>query len=152
MQLFVERARAVRPSFALTASNAGVVASICRRLDGMPLALELAAARVKALPLDEIAARLDDRFALLTAGPRTGEARHRTLEATLDWSHDLLTDDERIVLRRLAVFRGGWTLDAAEEVCAGDGVPRDDVLDLLFRLVDRRSSCPVRTPGASACS
>ena len=142
VQLFVERARAVRPSFTLTASNAGVVASICRRLDGVPLALELAAARVKALPLEEIAARLDDRFALLTAGPRTGEARHRTLKATLDWSHDLLTDDERIVLRRLAVFRGGWTLDAAEEVCAGDAVPRGDVLDLLFRLVDRSLVVP----------
>jgi predicted ATPase/DNA-binding SARP family transcriptional activator len=142
VQLFVERARAVRPSFALTPANAGVVASICRRLDGVPLALELAAARVKALPLEEIAARLDDRFALLTAGPRTGEARHRTLKATLDWSHDLLTDDERIVLRRLSVFRGGWTLDAAEEVCAGDGISRDDVLDLLFRLVDRSLVVP----------
>jgi tetratricopeptide (TPR) repeat protein len=142
VQLFVERARAVRPAFALTASNAQVVASICRRLDGVPLALELAAARVKALPLEEIAARLDDRFALLTAGPRTGEARHRTLKATLDWSHDLLTDDERILLRRLSVFRGGWTMDAAEEVCAGDGIDVGDVLDLLFRLVDRSLVVP----------
>ena len=142
VQLFVERARAVRPSFVLTPSNAGTVASICRRLDGVPLALELAAARVKALPLEEIAARLDDRFALLTAGPRTAEARHRTLKATLDWSHDLLTDEERTVLRRLAVFRGGWTLDAAEEVCAGGGISPGDVLDLLFRLVDRSLVVP----------
>jgi predicted ATPase/DNA-binding SARP family transcriptional activator len=142
VQLFVDRARAVRPSFTLTPSNAGLVASICRRLDGVPLALELAAARVKALPLEEIAARLDDRFALLTAGPRRGEARHRTLKATLDWSYDLLTDDERIVLRRLSVFRGGWTLDAAEEVCAGNGIAPDDVLDLLFRLVDRSLVVP----------
>jgi predicted ATPase/DNA-binding SARP family transcriptional activator len=142
VQLFVERARAVRPSFALTPANAGVVASICRRLDGVPLALELAAARVKALPLQEIAARLDDRFALLTAGPRTSEARHRTLKATLDWSHDLLTGDERTVLRRLSAFRGGWTLDAAEDVCSGDGVAREDVPDLLFRLVDRSLVVP----------
>jgi len=137
VQLFVERARAVRPSFALTAANAPLVASICRRLDGVPLALELAAARVKALPLEDIAARLDDRFALLTAGPRTAEARHRTLRAALDWSHDLLTDAERTVLRRLSVFRGGWTVGAAEDVCAGDGIERAEVLDLLLRLVDR---------------
>ncbi len=147
VQLFVERARGVRPAFGLTPDNGPLVASICRRLDGVPLALELAAARVKALPLEEIAARLDDRFALLTAGPRTAEARHRTLRAALDWSHDLLTDDERTVLRRLSVFRGGWTVEAAEDVCAGGGIGRGDVLDLLLRLVDRSLVVPAADSG-----
>ncbi|MGK5684053.1 BTAD domain-containing putative transcriptional regulator [Actinoplanes sp. URMC 104] len=129
VRLFLDRARSVRPGFE---ADLEAVAGICRRLDGIPLAIELAAARTKALPPAEIAARLRDRFALLTAGPRSSEARHRTLRATIDWSHDLLAEPERQLLRRLAVFRGGWTLDAAEQVC-GPG----DVADLLFRLVDR---------------
>ena len=141
-RLFVERARAVRPEFAVDADNAQLVALICRQLDGVPLAIELAAARTKALSLREIADRLGDRFALLTAGPRTSEARHRTLRATLDWSYELLSDAERALLRRLAVFRGGWTLEAAEEVCAGPDLDRADVLDLLFRLVDRSLVVP----------
>ncbi|WP_433287436.1 AfsR/SARP family transcriptional regulator [Micromonospora sp. CA-244673] len=140
--LFLDRARAVRPRFVLDGTTAPVVADICRQLDGMPLAIELAAARVKALPPAEIAARLHDRFALLTAGARTSEARHRTLRATLDWSHDLLSDAERRLLRRLAVFRGGWDLAAAEQVCAFDGLAADEVLDLLFRLVDRSLVVP----------
>ncbi len=140
--LFADRARAVRPGFALDAATAPVVADICRQLDGMPLAIELAAARVKALPPAEIAARLHDRFALLTAGARTSEARHRTLRATLDWSHDLLSEAERRLLRRLAVFRGGWDLSAAEQICAFDGLAEDEVLDLLFRLVDRSLVVP----------
>ncbi|MEU3455540.1 BTAD domain-containing putative transcriptional regulator [Micromonospora sp. NPDC006766] len=140
--LFVDRARAVRPGFTLDAATAPVVADICRQLDGMPLAIELAAARVKALPPAEIAARLHDRFALLTAGARTSEARHRTLRATLDWSHDLLSEAERRLLRRLAVFRGGWDLTAAEQVCAFDGLAGDEVLDQLFRLVDRSLVVP----------
>ncbi|KAA9376554.1 AfsR/SARP family transcriptional regulator [Microbispora cellulosiformans] len=147
VRLFVERARAVRPSFTLDAETAPVVASICRRLDGMPLAIELAAARVKALSPADIEARLADRFSLLTAGPRTGEARHRTLRATLDWSHDLLPEAERRLLRRLAVFRGGWTPAAAEEVCAFDGIVRGEVLDLLFRLVDRSLVVPEPATG-----
>ncbi|MEV7808939.1 BTAD domain-containing putative transcriptional regulator [Microbispora sp. NPDC088329] len=147
VRLFVERARAVRPSFTLDDETARVVASICRRLDGMPLAIELAAARVKALSPADIEARLADRFSLLTAGPRTGEARHRTLRATLDWSHDLLPEAERRLLRRLAVFRGGWTPSAAEEVCAFDGVGRGEVLDLLFRLVDRSLVVPEPATG-----
>ncbi|MEN3534724.1 BTAD domain-containing putative transcriptional regulator [Microbispora sp. ZYX-F-249] len=151
VRLFAERARAVRPSFTLDAETAPVVASICRRLDGMPLAIELAAARVKALSPADIEARLADRFSLLTAGPRTGEARHRTLRATLDWSHDLLPEAERRLLRRLAVFRGGWTPAAAEEVCAfpGErgGVSRGEVLDLLFRLVDRSLVVPEPATG-----
>ncbi|GGO29964.1 SARP family transcriptional regulator [Microbispora rosea subsp. aerata] len=151
VRLFAERARAVRPSFTLDAETAAVVASICRRLDGMPLAIELAAARVKALSPADIEARLADRFSLLTAGPRTGEARHRTLRATLDWSHDLLTEAERRLLRRLAVFRGGWTPAAAEEVCAfsgaDGGLRGGEVLDLLFRLVDRSLVVPEPATG-----
>ncbi|MFE9694489.1 BTAD domain-containing putative transcriptional regulator [Micromonospora sp. NPDC005806] len=145
--LFVDRARAVRPGFVLDETTAPVVADICRQLDGMPLAIELAAARVKALPPGEIAARLHDRFALLTAGARTGEARHRTLRATLDWSHDLLSEAERRLLRRLAVFRGGWDLAATEQVCAFDGLAAEEVLDLLFRLVDRSLVVPDPTTG-----
>ncbi|MFG3689747.1 BTAD domain-containing putative transcriptional regulator [Micromonospora sp. NPDC047740] len=145
--LFVDRARAVRPGFVLDEATAPVIADICRQLDGMPLAIELAAARVKALPPAEIAARLHDRFALLTTGARTSEARHRTLRATLDWSHDLLTEAERRLLRRLAVFRGGWDLTAAERVCAFDGLATDEVLDLLFRLVDRSLVVPDPTTG-----
>ncbi|WP_446212817.1 AfsR/SARP family transcriptional regulator [Micromonospora sp. IBSANI012] len=145
--LFVDRARAVRPGFVLDETTAPVVADICRQLDGMPLAIELAAARVKALPPGEIAARLHDRFALLTAGARTSEARHRTLRATLDWSHDLLSEAERRLLRRLAVFRGGWGLAAAEQVCAFDGLAAEEVLDLLFRLVDRSLVVPDPTTG-----
>ncbi|MBY8874586.1 winged helix-turn-helix domain-containing protein [Micromonospora sp. PLK6-60] len=142
VRLFVDRARAVRPDFALDAATTPAVVEICRQLDGMPLAIELAAARVKALPPAEIAARLHDRFALLTAGARTAEARHRTLRATLDWSHELLTDAERRLLRRLAVFRGGWDLAAAERVCAFAGLAAEEVLDLLFRLVDRSLVVP----------
>jgi predicted ATPase/DNA-binding SARP family transcriptional activator len=138
VRLFLDRARSVRPGFALEDDDtARAVASICRQLDGMPLAVELAAARAKALPPAEIAARLRDRFALLTAGPRSSEARHRTLRATIDWSHDLLPEPERRLLRRLAVFRGGWTLAAAEQVCGFGGTDPAAVADLLFRLVDR---------------
>ncbi|MFF5228354.1 BTAD domain-containing putative transcriptional regulator [Dactylosporangium sp. NPDC000521] len=137
VRLFLDRARSVRPGLELDAGAARAVASICRRLDGMPLAIELAAARAKALPPAEIADRLRDRFALLTAGPRSSEARHRTLRATIDWSHDLLPEGERRLLRRLAVFRGGWTLEAAEQVCGFGRSEPADVADLLFRLVDQ---------------
>ena len=142
VRLFLDRARAVCPSFVLDAETAPVVASICRQLDGIPLAIELAAARVKALSPADIAARLRDRFSLLTLSPRTSEARHRTLRATLDWSYRLLTDAERRLLRRLAVFRSGWTLTAAAEVCAFAGIEPGEVLDLLFRLVDRSLVVP----------
>lgn len=141
-QLFARRAAAVRPGFRLDDTTSPLVQLICERLDRLPLALELAAARAKALPLEEIAERLGDRFGLLTAGPRTAEARHRTLRATLDWSHDLLTEVERAVLRRLSVFRGGFTLDAAEHVCGADPVGRNDVVDVVFRLVDRSLVVP----------
>ncbi len=136
-QLFVERAQAVQPSFGLTDQNARSVAQLCRRLDGIPLAIELAAARVRALPVEQIASRLDDRFRLLTGGSRTSVARHQTLRATIDWSYDLLTEPERAVLRRLSVFASGASLEAAESVCAGDPVDAMDILDLLGRLVEK---------------
>jgi len=132
--LFVERAAAVNPSFE-PGDDEEAVGQICQRLDGMPLAIELAAARVNMLPAAEIASRLNDRFRLLTGGPRTAEARHRTLRSTIDWSHDLLTEPQRVLLRRLSVFRGGWTLEAAEAVCAGGAAPAGDVLELLTGLV-----------------
>jgi predicted ATPase/DNA-binding CsgD family transcriptional regulator len=146
VRLFVERARAVRPEFALDAQTAGAVAEVVRRLDGLPLAIELAAARTAAMSPAEIAARLADRFALLTSGPRTAPVRHRTLRAALDWSFDLLEPDERRLFRRLGVFAGGWLLEAAEEVCAGDGVERAAVLDLVAGLV-ARSLVAVRSEG-----
>ena len=114
IELFDERASNAKSGFALDERNASSVAQICRRLDGIPLAIELAAARIKVLSVDEIAARLDDRFSLLTAGSRTAIPRHQTLRATIDWSYDLLTEPERILLRRLSVFAGGFTLEAAE--------------------------------------
>ncbi len=133
----MDRARAVQPAFALTPQNVDAIIQICRRLDGIPLAIELAAARVKALPPEQIAARLDDRFRLLTGGSRMALPRHRTLKAALDWSFDLLTDAERALLVRLSVFAGGFGLDAVEAVCTGGVVEQYDVLDLLTRLIDR---------------
>ncbi len=121
--LFVERARAVAPGFALTERNAAAVARVCRRLDGIPLAIELAAARLTALSVEELARRIDDRFRLLTGGLRTALPRQRTLRAMVDWSYDFLSPDEQTVLNTLAVFAGGFSLDAAERVCAGDVLP-----------------------------
>ncbi|MDX1624033.1 MAG: tetratricopeptide repeat protein [Gemmatimonadota bacterium] len=138
--LFVDRARTNRPGFELTEANASAVAEICRRLDGIPLAIELAAARIRALSPEQIAERLDDRFALLTGGGRTALPHHRTLRAAVDWSHDLLEEPERILFRRLAVFSGGWTLGAAEAVAGDPGngnVAPAEVLDLIARLVDK---------------
>src|SRR5262249_29703346 len=109
VRLFVERAQWNQPRFVLGSENVGAVAAICRRLDGIPLALELAAARVKMLTVEQIAARLDDRFRLLTGGNRAALPRQQTLRALVDWSHDLLTEAERVLLRRLSVFAGGWT-------------------------------------------
>ncbi len=136
-ELFGDRARAVQPGFDPDGTAAAVIDSICRRLDGLPLAIELAAARVRALPLATLAERLDDRFALLRRGARTALPRQRTLRAVVDWSYDLLFDDERRLLARLSVFVGGCELDAIESVCADDKVPKADVLDVLSRLVDK---------------
>jgi len=136
VELFVARAAAASPRFVLDATTLDAVVSICRRLDGIPLALEMAARRVRALGVHELAVRLDDRFAVLAVGSRGAPARQRTLRAVIDWSWDLLGDGERAVLRRLSVHADGCTLAAAEELCAGDGVDRVEVLDLLARLVD----------------
>jgi predicted ATPase/DNA-binding XRE family transcriptional regulator len=135
VQLFVQRAEALQPQFSLGDTNARAVAEICVRLDGIPLALELAAARVEALTVDQVAARLDQRFRLLTGGSRTALPRQQTLRATLDWSYELLGALERCLFDRLSVFAGGWTLDAAEAVCAHDGIYPEDVLELLARLI-----------------
>jgi len=139
VRLFVERAQTAMPSFRLTNDNMVAVAQICHQLDGIPLALELAAARVKALRVQQIAARLaaHEQFRLLTTGNRTALPRHQTLRALIDWSYNLLVELERVLLRRLAVFTGGWTLEAAEAVCVGDGVKADAVLDLMNQLVNK---------------
>jgi predicted ATPase/class 3 adenylate cyclase len=160
VRLFIERAEAVQPGFAVTRDNAPALAAICQRLEGIPLAIELAAVRVRLLRPEQIAARLDDRFRLLTGGSRTALPRHQTLRALIDWSYDLLGAAERALLGRLAVFAGGWTLDAAEAVCADDGrqttddgrqttssgdgpptadgpLPTADILDVLTALVNK---------------
>jgi predicted ATPase/DNA-binding SARP family transcriptional activator len=137
IRLFVERARSRQAAFTLSERNSGQVLHICRSLDGIPLAIELAAAWVRALSVAEIDARLKDRFSLLTGGNRTGMPRQQTLLATLDWSCSLLTEKEKSVLLRLSVFAGGWGLEAAETVCGSDPVEQGKVLDLLVRLVDK---------------
>jgi predicted ATPase/DNA-binding SARP family transcriptional activator len=135
VRLFLERARVQRPDLTITEANAAAVVRICRQLDGIPLALELAAARVSVLGLEQISERLGESVWLLTGGPRTAPRRQQTLRATLDWSAQLLTEPERALLLRLAVFVGGCTLEAVEAVCAGDGLAADEVLDLLGGLV-----------------
>jgi non-specific serine/threonine protein kinase len=137
IRLFAERAALAQPGFTLSERNAPAIAQICQRLDGMPLAIEFAAARLRMLSVEQIAARLDDRFRLLTAGTRQTLPRQQTLRATMDWSYDLLSDPERAVLRRLSVFAGGWPFDTAEAVCAGGGIEAGDILDLLTQLVDK---------------
>lgn len=136
-RLFVERATAVDSAFAVGQQHVATIAEICHRLDGIPLAIELAAARVNVLSVEQIDVRLKDRFRLLTGGSRTSVARQRTLEATVDWSYDLLSETERRALCELSVFPGGWSLEAAEDVCSGDGIEKDDMLDLLSHLVDK---------------
>jgi predicted ATPase len=137
VKLFVDRALRARPNFAVTADNAPAIAEICHRLDGIPLALELAAALVRMLAVEQILDGLHDRFRLLTGGARTAVPRQQALLASVDWSHELLTDAERTVFRRLAVWPGRFTLDGAEAVAAGDGVDRLAVLQLLMSLADR---------------
>ncbi len=137
IRLFVERATFSDPRFEITSNNAAAMAQICTRLDGIPLAIELAAARVKVLAVEQIARRLDDRFGLLTGRGRATIPRHQTLRAALDWSYALLSETERLALSRLSVFAGGWTLEAAEAVWAGDGPDASEILDLLTQLVDK---------------
>ena len=137
IRLFVERAALIHPKLALTPQNVFAVTQICHRLDGIPLAIELASARVKVLTLEEIAARLDDRFTLLTQGSRTALPRHQTLRALIEWSDDLLSAPERLLWRRLSVFIGGWTLEAASFICTDDLLPQAQVLERLSELVDK---------------
>lgn len=135
VRLFSERASAAHPAFGLTVEAGPAVAEITRRLDGIPLAIELAATRMEMLTPAEVALRLDDRFALLTKGSRGGPARHQTLRAALDWSYDLLSERERVLLARLSVFAGRFFLEAAEAVCAGGEIQAEEVFELLGRLV-----------------
>ena len=137
VRLFVERARTALPAFVLSDANAAAVAEICTRLDGLPLAIELAAARVRLLGPDQIAARLGDRFRLLTRGARTGIPRHQTIGALVDWSYELLPEEERTLFCRVGVFAGDWSLEAAEAVGGWGGIKPGTVLDLLGRLVDK---------------
>ena len=137
VRLLSERGKSVKPDFAITDANVTAVVQICQRLDGIPLAIELAAARLRVLSVQEIAAHLDKRFRLLTAGNRAALPRHQTLKGLIDWSYELLSETERALLRRLAVFAGRWSLAAADAVCSGDGVAEDEILDVLSRLVDK---------------
>jgi non-specific serine/threonine protein kinase len=137
VHLFAERASSVLTGFALTESNSRAIAQICVRLDGIPLALELAAARVPFLSVDQLSSRLANTLRLLTSGDRNAPTRQQTLRATLDWSYGLLTEYEQRLLQRLSVFAGSWTLEAAEAVCASDDLPSEQVLDALGRLVDK---------------
>jgi predicted ATPase/class 3 adenylate cyclase len=137
VRLFIDRAILVQPNFTVTNDNASFVAQICSRLDGIPLAIELATSRVKALSVEQISKRLDDRFHLLTGGARTSLPRQQTLRATIDWSYNLLSNQEKSLFRRLAVFISGWTLEAADEVCGLGGIESFEVLDLLTHLVDK---------------
>jgi predicted ATPase/two-component SAPR family response regulator len=137
VKLFEQRAQLVRPSFRVTDENAAEVASICQRLDGLPLAIELAAARMRILSSAQLSERLDDIFALLVGGARSAHPRHQALRATLDWSHDMLDAEERAVFRRLATFAGGFTLEAAERVAAGGDIKPASMLELLTRLADK---------------
>jgi predicted ATPase/DNA-binding CsgD family transcriptional regulator len=136
IRLFADRAAASVPGFAIGSANVEAISSICRALDGMPLAIELAAARVRALSVEQIRARLDDRFGLLTTGDRSAPLRQRTLRAAIEWSYDLLTEPERTLFRRLAVFTG-WSLEMAEQVCSDDQLPAADMLSLMAALVDK---------------
>ncbi len=141
-RLFIERARLQQPQFAITARNAGAIASICRRLDGIALAIELAVPSIRTLSLEELSRRLDRCFEALSDGSRTALPRHRTLRSLIDWSYELLRDDEKTMLQHVSVFAGGWTLDAAEEVCANDVVGKNEVRGLLSSLVDKSLVVP----------
>jgi predicted ATPase len=144
VRLFAERARAVSPTFTVTAANRAVVAEVCHRLDGIPLAIELAAAWLRVLSVEQILTRLDDRFGLLTTGSPRAPARQQTLEATLDWSHGLCSPGEQVLWARVSVFAGGFDLQAADAVCAGDGIGPGEVLELVVGLVEK--SILVRAP------
>jgi non-specific serine/threonine protein kinase len=146
VRLFIDRAHAVHAPFVMTSRNAPAIAQICHQLDGIPLALELAAVRVRSVSVDELAARLDQRFRLLTGGSRAALPRQQTLRATIDWSYQLLTPEERLLFARVSVFASSWTLEAAEAVCGGRGIQPDDVVDLVLRLVEKSLVAPEEQP------
>jgi predicted ATPase/class 3 adenylate cyclase len=150
VRLFIDRATIARPAFQLTDDNIHTVAQICWRLDGIPLAIELAAARIRVLTLQQIMERMDDRFHLLTTGTRTAAPRQQTLRALIDWSHDLLSEAERRLLRRLSVFVRGRTLDAIENACEGEGLARSEIIDLLSQLVDKSLIYVEKSPESGA--
>ena len=137
IRLFEERSQLVKPDFKLTMENVSSVAQICRRLDGIPLAIELAAGRVNIFSTEQIAKQLIERFHILAGGSRTALPRHQTIRASMDWSWNLLTDSERILLQRLSVFIGGWTLDAAELVCNGDGIETNLISEVMIQLTQK---------------
>jgi predicted ATPase len=137
VRLFIERTKAVLPGFKATHQNMAALARICQRLDGIPLAIELAAARMNLLTTEQLASRLDNTFSLLTGGSRTALPRQQTLRATIDWSYNLLSEKDRIVLRRFSVFAGGGSLEAVEAVCGGDGILSEEILDLLTSLANK---------------
>jgi predicted ATPase/DNA-binding SARP family transcriptional activator/DNA-binding CsgD family transcriptional regulator len=137
VRLFLERARQRDPSFVLSVRNAQAISQVCRRLEGIPLAIELAAGRMGVLSAQQLSKRLDDYLMLLSRGSRTTDPRHRSMRATLEWSHELLSELEQVLFRRLSVFAGGWTLEAAEEVCSGEEIEEGEVLDVLSELVER---------------
>ncbi len=137
VKLFIDRAMSAVPTFTVTNSNAPAVAQVCYQLDGIPLAIELAAAKIRVLSVEQIAKRLDNRFRLLTGSSRSVLERHQTLRAAIDWSYNLLSDAEQVLFQKLSIFIGGWTLEAAEFVCEGGGVKSDDVLNLLEQLVNK---------------
>jgi predicted ATPase/class 3 adenylate cyclase len=149
VRLFLDRARGVRPGFRPSDGDLAAITRICRRIDGIPLGLELAAARLRSLSPAELAARLDDSFRILSRSAKTALPRQRTLQATIDWSHDLLTPPERVLFRRLAMFLGGFDLAAAEAVCSGDGVEDREVVDLLDSLVDKSLVVPAHQPSGT---
>jgi predicted ATPase/class 3 adenylate cyclase len=149
VRLFIDRAAQAQPSFTVTNENAPALASVCLRLDGIPLAIELAAARVRTLTLEDIDSRLDRRFQLLTGGSRTALPRQQTLRSLIDWSYDLLNEAEKAFLSQLSVFAGGWTLEAAEAICSGEPNADSEALDLLASLVDK-SLVVVETSGTNA--
>lgn len=151
VRLFIERARFHKPEFTVTDQNAPALASVCQRLDGIPLAIELSAARVRSLSVEEINTRLNSRFRLLTGGDRSALPRHQTLRALIDWSYDLLNDTEKALLGRLSVFCGGWTMNAAEQVCAGDCVEPWQILDMLASLVDKSLVVSEEQSGSTRC-
>ena len=150
VQLFLERAAMASPGFVIRPQNAQIIANICKRLDGIPLAIELAATRVNVLATEQILNRLDDRFSLLTQGERTALPRHQTLQAMIDWSYNLLSERETVLLQRITTFAGGWTLEAAEDICAGDGLNTYEILDLLTKLLNKSLIVVERKQGQQA--